>query len=168
MATAERCLHSVKAFPPHTLSVSHHPTSSTIIPPPSACRLGVGNRLGGNRGTTDDLNWPKEYSIPCNIMLSNKNWGKWKKKKEAGVGFQGGCGSETVWGSVCLQKEATDFLFVTVCPTTTTFPSPIQLSLSRSTNLFQFSKEILPGSNRKKVSWNDDYFFSAILNQMAP
>jgi len=57
------CLHRVKAF-----SASHTD--------PPASRLGVHKKLGGDTARTADLNSPKGYSTPHDIMLSNKSWGK--------------------------------------------------------------------------------------------
>lgn len=39
------------------------------------CRLGVNKMLEGETARTADLDWPKEYSITCNVMGSSKNWG---------------------------------------------------------------------------------------------
>lgn len=55
LATAEQCLHNIKAF----LLVT----------------LGVGKDLGGNRGGTADTDWLKRYSILCIFMLRDENLG---------------------------------------------------------------------------------------------
>lgn len=55
LATAEQCLHIIKAF----LFVTQ----------------GVGKDLGGNRGSTADTNWLKGYSILYIFMLRDKNFG---------------------------------------------------------------------------------------------
>lgn len=41
------------------------------LPPPQS-RLGLGKRLGGHTARTADLNRLQKYSIPYNVMLSNK------------------------------------------------------------------------------------------------
>ena len=45
---------------------------SSLCPPGS--RLGLGKMLGGNTAKTADSNYPKGYSTPYNITLSNKTW----------------------------------------------------------------------------------------------
>lgn len=55
LATAEQCLHNIKAF----LLVT----------------LGVGKDLGGNRGGTADTDRLKRYSILCIFMLRDENLG---------------------------------------------------------------------------------------------
>ena len=62
MAIAGQCLHSIKTVSPTFL-------------PPKASRLGVGRRLGKDIAGTADLNSPNGYSIPYDVMLSNKTWG---------------------------------------------------------------------------------------------
>lgn len=39
--------------------------------------------------------------MPCNTMLSSKNWGRGRR---GFFGFQGGCCLETDWASVCLWE----------------------------------------------------------------
>jgi len=58
LVIAEQFLHSVKAF-----SASH--------PLSPARRLGVHKKLGGDTAGTADPNWPKGFSIPYDITLSN-------------------------------------------------------------------------------------------------
>ena len=43
-------------------------------------RLGVGERLGGDTAGTADPEWLKGYSIPPNVTLSRKNWGRDKRR----------------------------------------------------------------------------------------
>ena len=45
----------------------------TLQPP--ATRLGVHKKLGGGTAETADLTWPQGYSIPYDIVLSNKSRG---------------------------------------------------------------------------------------------
>ena len=45
-------------------------------PAPTASGPGVGKRMGGNIARTADPQWPKEYPILCDVMLSNKSSGK--------------------------------------------------------------------------------------------
>lgn len=49
---------------------------SFCLPLTMASRLGVGKRLGEEIARTANLNWPKGYSIPDEIMLSKKSPGK--------------------------------------------------------------------------------------------
>lgn len=37
---------------------------------PPADRLGVNKKWEGNTAGTADPNWPKKYSIPCDVILS--------------------------------------------------------------------------------------------------
>jgi len=41
----------------------------SFCPPPGSI-LGGGKRLGGETRGTADPNWPKEYSVPCDMLLS--------------------------------------------------------------------------------------------------
>ena len=59
LVTPEQCLHSAKGF-----SASH------TTPPES--KLEMHNSVGGDTAGRADFNWPKRYSIPYNVMLSNK------------------------------------------------------------------------------------------------
>lgn len=44
--------------------------------PPTASRLRVGTKLGGDTTWAANPNWPREYSMSYNTMLNKKNWGK--------------------------------------------------------------------------------------------
>lgn len=61
LATGERCLHSIKAFP-----------ASHITPP--VRRLGVPKWLRGDTAGRADSSIPKGYSRPYHVVLSNKSW----------------------------------------------------------------------------------------------
>jgi len=39
----------------------------------------VGRKLGGDTARTGDPNWPKGYSMPHNIDLSNNSWGRGRR-----------------------------------------------------------------------------------------
>lgn len=58
---AEQCLQGIKAF-----SLFPALTHQQVW-------LRVGKTLGGNTVGTNDLHWPKEYSIPYNVMLTQLN-----------------------------------------------------------------------------------------------
>ena len=57
-------------------------------------RLGVRKKFGGGTARTDNSNWPKGYSIPYDVMLSNKSLGEEGRKE-----------GEDIWSyGVCLPK----------------------------------------------------------------
>lgn len=67
LAIAAQPLPSVKA-----LSFPHSATA--------ASRQGVGKRLWGDAAGAADPDWPKKCSVPCNVMLSNTNWGRGRRR----------------------------------------------------------------------------------------
>ncbi|KAK4823432.1 hypothetical protein QYF61_002118 [Mycteria americana] len=52
------------------------PLQGTAEPSSQVSRLEVHKKLGGDTAGTADPNWPKGYSIPDDVMLSDKSWGK--------------------------------------------------------------------------------------------
>lgn len=85
------------------------------VPPVSALR--VGEKLGGSMAGTAGPDSPKRYSVTCNIVLGNKNWGRGRSILFDGFGFFGGffLGSqgsylEEGWTSVSLWEVVRDFL----------------------------------------------------------
>lgn len=57
---------------------------------PSVSVPRVGEKLGGNMAGTADPNSPKGYSVTCNVVLGNKNWGSGRSVVFDGFGFFGG------------------------------------------------------------------------------
>lgn len=68
LVIAEQCLYSIKAFSPPQL-----PTVSMLV---------EDKRLGGDIAKSADPNWPKGYSIPYDVVLSNNSSEKWGGKRD--------------------------------------------------------------------------------------
>jgi len=60
------------------LSNTHTASRSSLFLtlPSQWIRLGFHKKLGGDTAGTADSNWPKGYSIPHDITLNSKSWGK--------------------------------------------------------------------------------------------
>lgn len=54
---------------------------------PKLSRIGVVKNLGEDSAGTPDLNWPKEYFIPCVITFRDKSSGKEVRQDIHGHGF---------------------------------------------------------------------------------
>lgn len=80
-----------------THAASKLPVFLTLPPPAPRNRVGWGKKLGVDTAGTADTNWPKEYSIPYNIKLSNKTGVVGEEESESGRGncVHGGCCSAT-------------------------------------------------------------------------
>lgn len=106
---------------------------------PTVSVLRVGEKLGGNMAGTADPNSPKGYSVTCNIVLGNKNWGGGRSILMVLVslggyflGSPGSCYLEEGWTSVSLWEVMSDFLcFVFLFPL-------MKLSLSWPTSFLDF------------------------------
>jgi len=90
--------------------------------------LVLGNSLRGNIARTADSNWPKGYSLPYNIVISNET-GERKRF------FQSSHSSESGWASMCWCEVVSNYLCSTCF---LLFPSLIKLSLSKLTSFSCF------------------------------
>ena len=120
---------------------SHHPT-----------RLGVHKKLGGDTARTADPNWPKGYSMPYGVMLSNINLGE---EEGRGGCLESWCLSSQVtithdgallswrWLNTCLPTGSSEWIPCFALLVRTAFALPIKLSLSQPMSFLTFTLLIL-------------------------
>lgn len=88
---------------------------------PKLSRMGVVKNLGGDSAGTTDLNWPKEYFIPCVITLRDKSSGKELRQDVHGYGVclpkqllrvLRPCFPWSGWAFACWWEAVNGFLFL--------------------------------------------------------
>lgn len=120
---------------------------SLCSPAPPRSRL----MAGKGHSRTANLNWPKIYPWPYNNMLSNKSWGRARRRWGLSLprcpllshwlGHQSGCGS---WWALAFQLLLNFF-----------FPSAILLSLTWPVSLLAFVLPIFSPTPMNTVGWGE-------------
>ena len=124
-------------------------TFSASHPTPPASRLGLHKKLGVDAAGTADPNWPKGYSILCDVILKHGGRRKkgvcsewWHLSSQVTITRDGALLSWR-WLNTCLPMGSAERIPCFALLACMAFTLPIKLSLSQPTSFFTFTLLIL-------------------------